>query len=147
VASTAAYPIDPTFLGNQATKSPYTKTQQEKTTMASLEMEGPYNLDKNTIDTEVTKISPGNYALGEKNDKGVLIVSYVGRSDSDVNERLKHWVDASQYPMFGFSYADSAQKAFEKECQYYHEFGPESLDNINHPARPDGTKWPCPVCD
>ena len=50
--------------------------------MASLGMDGPYKLDKETIDKKVTKKSPGNYSLGEKDDKGTFLVGYVGRADS-----------------------------------------------------------------
>jgi len=60
--------------------------------MSSLNMTGPYKLDAETIDNQVTKTSPGNYALGKKNDEGTFLVNYVGRSDSDVNRRLKDWI-------------------------------------------------------
>jgi hypothetical protein len=42
----------------------------------------------------------------------------------------------------------SPKAAFEKECKNYHDFGgSEKLDNKQHPERPDGTNWECPVCD
>jgi hypothetical protein len=112
--------------------------------MPSLGMKGPYDLNKDTIDQEVTRTSPGNYALGSKNDKGKFHVSYVGRSDSDVNSRLKSWVGKTRHPLFKFSYATSAKAAFEKECQNYHDFKPRYNDN--HPDRPTGTGWKCPRC-
>jgi hypothetical protein len=58
--------------------------------MASLRMEGCYPLDEAKIDEEVTRVSPGNYALGYVGD-GRFVASYVGRSDSDVNDRLHSW--------------------------------------------------------
>lgn len=113
--------------------------------MASLGMNGPYKLDGETIDAKVTKKSPGNYALGRKDDEGTFLVGYVGRADSDVNARLKSWVGKTKRPLFKFSYATSAKAAFEKECNNYHDFNPPSNDV--HPDRPNGTNWKCPRCD
>ena len=112
--------------------------------MASLGMNGPYKLDKDTIDAKVTRKSPGNYALGKKNEKGTFLVGYVGRSDDDVNGRLKDWVGNTRRPLFKFSYATSAKAAFEKECNNYHDFDPPG--NTSHPARPVGSNWKCPRC-
>jgi len=113
--------------------------------MPSLSMNGPYKLDKETIDTKVTRISPGNYALGKKDEKGTFLVGYVGRSDDDVKGRLKRWVGETKRPLFKFSYATSAKAAFEKECNNYHDFNPPG--NTNHPARAEGTNWKCPQCN
>jgi hypothetical protein len=83
-------------------------------------LRGPYNLDNATIDAIVTRTSPGAYALG-KVDDNIFYVSYVGRSDDDINRRLKDWV--GKYPKFKFEYYDSPKAAFEKECNLYHDFG------------------------
>lgn len=56
--------------------------------MASLNMQGPYRLTIEKIDEVVTRTSTGNYALGDVKDN-TFYVYYVGRSDDDVNERLK----------------------------------------------------------
>ena len=112
--------------------------------MATLNMNGPHKLDTKTIEDKVTKTSPGNYALGSKNDKGVFLVYYVGRSDTDVAARLKSWIGNTKRPLFKFSYATSPKAAFEKECQNYHDFEP--TDNSVHPQRPDNTNWKCPRC-
>lgn len=115
--------------------------------MASLNMNGPFPLTNKKIDEEVTRTSPGNYALGHINDESKFIVKYVGRSDSDVNDRLHDWED-SKYKKFKYSYASSAKAAFEKECKKYHEFGEsKKLDNKSHPDRPSDSNWECPVCD
>jgi len=117
--------------------------------MASLNMEGPYRLTKEKIDEVVTRKSPGNYGLGYVRDD-TFYVCYVGRSDDDVNERLKQWVGEkpNRYTHFKFSYATSPKAAFEKECRNYHDFGEsDKLDNEYHPQRPEGTNWECPVCD
>jgi len=108
-------------------------------------MKGPYKLDAETIDAKVTRMSPGNYVLGRKNEEGKLFVGYVGRSDSDVRAQLKSRVDRTKDLLFKFSYANSPEAAFEKQCKYYHDFDPPG--NYSHPARPRGTTWRCPRCD
>jgi hypothetical protein len=60
-------------------------------TLRSLEMSGSYPLSDDTIDEAMTRTSPGNYALGYMDDD-VFNVFYVGRSDSDVRQRLHEWV-------------------------------------------------------
>lgn len=60
-------------------------------TMRSLEMSGPYPLSDEAIDEALTRTSPGNYALGYM-DGDAFDVFYVGRSDSDVRQRLHEWV-------------------------------------------------------
>jgi hypothetical protein len=113
--------------------------------MPTLNMQGPYPLTIDKINEVVTRKSPGNYALGHSDEK-TFYVKYVGRADSDLNDRLKKWVGS--YPEFKFSYASSPKAAFEKESHNYHDFGgADKLDNDIHPDRPDGTDWACPVCD
>ncbi len=108
-------------------------------------MNGPYELDTNAIDAQVTETLPGNYALGNMDDNGTFLVHYVGRSDSDVNGRLIYWAYKTDYTYFKFSYANSPQEAFEKECKHYHDFDPPNNDN--HPDRPTGKGWICPRCN
>ena len=119
--------------------------------MASLNMDGAYDLTNNDISSQVTKTSAGNYALGymkTKEDGGrTFVVEYVGRSDTDVAGRLKQHV-GEKYKKFKYSYATSPKAAFEKECKNYHDFGEsQSLDNDVHPRRPDGSGWKCPCCE
>ena len=59
--------------------------------MRSLEMSGSYPLSDEAIDEMLTRTSPGNYALGYL-DGDTLDVFYVGRSDSDLRQRLHEWV-------------------------------------------------------
>jgi len=59
--------------------------------MRSLEMSGSYPLSDEAIDEALTRTSPGNYALGYM-DGDTFNVFYVGRSDSDVRQRLHEWV-------------------------------------------------------
>ncbi len=116
--------------------------------MASLGMEGPFDLNSKTIDSEVTRTSPGNYALGHVNKENTFVVNYVGRADSDLNKRIKDHINEG-YKNFKYSYATSPKAAFEKECKNYHDFGEsKKLDNEIHPDRPSNSKdWVCPKCD
>jgi hypothetical protein len=103
-------------------------------------------LSNEKIDAVVTRTAPGVYAL-DPTERGAFVVKYVGRSDDDLNKRLKDWV-GTKYVYFKFDYATSPKNAFEKECELYHDNGgPEGkLDNEIHPRRPDGTDWKCPRC-
>lgn len=103
-----------------------------------------YSFNENSINDTVTKTSAGNYALGYV-DGNTFIVQYVGRSDSDVKERLLQHI-GERYEAFKFSYATSPKAVFEKECKNYHDFNPR--DNEIHPDRPsNSTSWKCPFCD
>jgi len=141
-------------------------------TMRSLEMNGSHPLSDEAIDEVLTRTSPGNYALGYMDDT-TFVVFYVGRSDSDVRQRLHDWVGApsrydryapaskaawascrsglmplglpalgrvgvgldSSYTHFAYSYASSAEAAFEKECRNYDDFGGSGeLDNEAPPS-------------
>lgn len=117
-------------------------------------LRGSYSLNNETIDAKVTrKNSAGAYALGhveteKKNEeeRKIFYVNYVGRSDDDINGRLKEWV--GKYPRFKFEYYDSPRAAFKKECSLYHGFGEkETLDNDKHPERSKNKNWKCPRCD
>lgn len=57
--------------------------------MPTLNMQGPYEFSGAEIDKQITKTQAGNYAIGKIDPKGVFHVHYVGRSDMDVNNRLK----------------------------------------------------------
>lgn len=112
--------------------------------MASSGLKGSFPLTDDKINEEVSRTSPGAYALGYVKNESFYI-DYVGRSDTDVNDRLHDHV--GKYSRFKYDYFGSAKAAFEKECMLYHDFNPK--DNEVHPARPNGTTWKCPVasCD
>jgi len=126
--------------------------------MGSLNMTGPYDFNKDSIDINVTKVSSGNYALGflDKNSDN-FHVTYIGRSDTDVNDRLKKQLSVtkniiSKYETkslsFKYSYASSPKEAFEKECYNYHNFvNSKKLSNNQHPQSPGDEEWKCPVCN
>lgn len=113
--------------------------------MATLDMQGAYDLSYAKINELVTETAEGNYALGIINEKTQkFVVKYVGR-DSDLNARLKQHV--GRHPKFKFSYAASPQEAFEKVCRNFHDFGGTvKLGNSVHPTQPTNTEWKCPCC-
>ena len=109
-------------------------------------MFGPFSYDQPTIDNVVPTGIIGNYALGHIEDDS-FIVEYVGRSDTDLRDRLPH--SLGKYTHFKFSSASSAIEAYQKECINWHEFGGEKgyLANKIHPDKPDGVKLAfCPIC-
>lgn len=110
--------------------------------MPSSGLEGPYALTDEVINTVVTRTSPGAYATGryDSQDK-TFYISYVGRDDKDVNDRLCRHV--GKYADFKFGFCSTPKEAFEKECWLYHTYSPP--DNKYHPARPDGTNYRCPI--
>lgn len=112
--------------------------------MPNLGMEGAFNLDTKTIENKIEKTSAGNYALGRKNDEGIFLISYIGRSDSDIKKKLHKWVGRSKSDLFKFKYASSVREAFVMECDNFHDF--VHNDKIKHPERPKNTDWKCPRC-
>lgn len=115
--------------------------------MATLEMLGAFDLTNAKIDELISSTCPGNYALGiisQKTNK--FIVKYVGRSETDLNARLKQHV--GRHPKFKFSFAATPQEAFEKVCRNFHDFGgTKKLMNNVHPIPPSDVEWICPFCD
>ena len=109
-------------------------------------MSGPFTFDTNTVNEVIYDNKIGNYALGSKNEKGGLNVSYVGRSDTDVKTELLTRLQTHKKSHFKCSYAKSIQEAYEKECKNYHDFNPDELENEIHPAVPAGSNLVCPVC-
>ena len=62
--------------------------------MRSLEMQGCFPLSTQAIDELLPRISPGNYALGYLDGED-FTVFYVGRSDSDLGQRLRRIHEAA----------------------------------------------------
>jgi len=110
--------------------------------MAETGLIGPYPLKAQEIDIEINRKSPGVYVLDRSHDEGPFHISYVGRSDTDLNARLHE--HAEKYRRFKYEYHASPEDAFAKECQLYHEFNPPST--IAHPSRPLGSRWKCAHC-
>ena len=105
-------------------------------------LDGPFNMTAHEIDAAVSQEAPGAYALDQSHDSGPFHITYVGRSDTNVNASLRERM--GKYKRFKFAYLPSAEEAYVKECELYHDFNPPA--RIAHPARPMGTKWKCPRC-
>ena len=105
-------------------------------------LRGPLALKDHVIDEEISQESPGAYVLEESRDLVSFHVAYVGRSDRDINNQLH--VHVGSYKRFQYEYCSSAEEAFQKECNLYHDLEPR--DNPVHPRRQPGTAWKCPRC-
>lgn len=103
---------------------------------------GPYRLTFDGINGAVARQSAGVYALGRSDPAGNFQVKHVGRSDTDIRGRLYECIGSDT--LFKFSFYATAQAAFEKECELFHDFSPPA--NRIHPGRPKGTTWDCPRC-
>jgi hypothetical protein len=107
-------------------------------------LKGSFPLSRTQVDAHVSVVSPGIFALGHRSaDGSKFTIARVGRSDADVNRRLRDYI--GQYSHFKFGYSPSSAEAFEKECALYHQLNPR--DNKAHPPRPAGTIWRCPKCE
>jgi hypothetical protein len=107
---------------------------------------GIFQLTETAIDLHVSS-GIGAYLLGDQlNSDGSLFVRYAGRSDSDLNKRLKDWVGS--YNHFLYGYYSTIADAYQAECHFYHTFGGADgrLDNSVHPAKPFFVSGSCPVC-
>ena len=103
-------------------------------------MKGPFALTKDGVVGEITITAPGVYGLS-RTGKGEFRVDYVGRSDSDVEDRLQDHV--GKYKRFKYDYCNTVREAYESECLMYHAYDPP--DNKRHPDSPKGKNWPCPM--
>ncbi|MYC24511.1 MAG: hypothetical protein F4X56_01165 [Gammaproteobacteria bacterium] len=118
-----------------------TKEELEKNVSES------YELDSNVVNFRVAEGRLGVYILGQTAETwSDFYVQRVGRSDEDLNERLRQHAREKKYPEFMFMYCGSLKENFDWECFLYHEFDPKLLHNVYHPDRPDGEDWPCPRC-
>jgi hypothetical protein len=98
----------------------------DRASMRSLGMKGSYPLSDEAIAAELTRTSPGNYALGYLED-GRFVVFYVGRSDTDLKGRLQGWVGApSQYER----YAPSGMAAWSTRRRASSPLGTPALGRV-----------------
>jgi hypothetical protein len=91
--------------------------------MASLHMGECHPLTDARIDEAVTQVSPGNYALGYVDD-GTFVAFYLGRSDSDVNDRLHAWIDVDSTST---RYGPSAKAAYGSRRRHSRPLGTPAL--------------------
>ncbi len=98
---------------------------------------GPFELTEDEIDKHVGA-GLGAYALGNEvsNMRTEMTIRYVGRSDDNLNKRLKDWLRS--YKFFFYGHFSDISENYKKECWLYHTFGglEGKLDNRVHPAKP-----------
>jgi hypothetical protein len=105
--------------------------------------EGPFTLSRSSVDRVVSSAWPGVYLLGASSQsKGVFDVRFVGRSDTNLADRLLDWVGS--YPDFIFRHEESPIGALIEECRLFHTFDP--TDNEEHPLGPAYTQATCHMC-
>lgn len=111
-------------------------------------MKGPYSLTGGQIDTNVL-VQAGAYILVNANNNAI----YVGRADSDLNNRLKDHLSQNEtntcikrsgVTAFYFEHTQSLKDAYVLECDWYHRYGPTC--NVAHPAK-SSLSWFCPICE
>ncbi len=102
-------------------------------------MLGGFPLDKAQIDVRVPAAAIGAYVLSRDGKTA----HYVGRSDSDLANRLRTHAAISGYTTFWYELARSPMQAYFLECEWFHKFHPTA--NQNHPAVPPRVTWKCPV--
>jgi len=110
--------------------------------MPSTNLSGPFPLTRDIVNSAVYGIGPGAYALGHIDQSRNFVIERIGRSDKDLNGRLRQHVGT--YSVFKFSFFDSAILSYHKECSLYHDFRPR--DNKFHPNCPVDEDLVCPVC-
>jgi hypothetical protein len=110
--------------------------------MATTGLLGPYPLTYADVEDAIPRVAPGAFALGHKDPSGRFYVDFVGRADGDVRGKLVELIGSGN--LFKYSCTSSAEAAFMKECELFHDFKPPG--NRMHPDRPSGTNWECPRC-
>lgn len=85
-------------------------------------LRGPFALSDDMIDREVNGHRAGAFALDDCGNGDNFTITFVGRSDIDVNNQLHVYV--GRYERFKFVYCSSAKAAFERECELFHDFAP-----------------------
>ncbi len=115
--------------------------------------DGPFPLSIESVDLQIEPGRVGVYVLLQvETGSGDLVVIRVGRSDTDLNGRIKKYLSDPLYEQderydlathFSFAYLETSESAFETECVLYHDWKPHL--NEQHPGRPRGSEACCPV--
>ena len=90
----------------------------------------------------------GVYLLGRvAAECGAFIPRYVGRSDSDIRQRLSGHEKLALTTHFCVQLCGSPEEAFMRECFYWHALRDEALlFNTIHPDSPGQAGLQCPYC-
>ena len=107
---------------------------------------GPYDLDKESIERVVKSRKAGNFAIGYIAPIGGFAPKMIGGSDEDLRQGIMNKIETAHqrgYDKFCFKYTKSVKERFEIECFNFHNFH-RQLDHKKHPYSPDGTNYSCP---
>jgi len=105
---------------------------------------GPIHLARADVEARLPAAGPGVYALGHaRPQEGAVFISWVGRADGDLRDRVLGHVGGRYTACFWLPTA-TAEEAWRAECELWHEMGGEELDSDLHPVPPGDL--PCPVC-
>lgn len=110
--------------------------------MSGAELNGPYRLVYEEITFFVRAASKGVYMLGQQGQSNRFLISYIGAGFTDVRSELLDRIGTAS--MFKIQLTQSADAAFRKQCDLFHQFQPSG--NFVHPERPRGSSVQCPYC-
>ena len=103
---------------------------------------GPFLLTTYGIQREVPRRTAGAYALGSlRMDADFGRADFLGRADADLVHELSGHI--GHFQTFLFVAAPTAEEAFHRECEIYHQL---NRPDLRHPTRPAGSDWVCPIC-
>ena len=140
----------------KSTRPPSYWSQRPDTIIDKLTLpDGPFALTLESVDEHVAPGRLGVYVLLQVEEGSAdLVVVRVGRSDTDLNRRLKAYLSDPVYQLderyelvthFSFGFLETPQAAFETECVLFHDWQPAL--NEHHPGCPRGSEGRCPVRD
>jgi hypothetical protein len=98
-----------------------------------------FRLRSGIVRAIIPKRRIGSYLLSDGRD-----VSYVGRSDRCLQQRLLNHVHSRRAQFFEYQLHDSPYNSFIAECAGYHNH--DILTNKAHPAAPHLLFAVCPFC-
>jgi hypothetical protein len=105
-------------------------------------LQGPFSLSFEVVDREVPRHVPGVYVVGYVDPDGWFRIENVGRSDDDLRGALDARIGTASH--FKFLAMPTADQAFARECQIFHDFKPPGTRC--HPEPPADSDRDCPRC-
>lgn len=103
-----------------------------------------YCLNNHNVRRLVPADAIGFYRLG--NDiAGAFALSYFGRSDTSIRQRLLFHARARRATHFQFALTETIYQAFALECSEWH-LRPPGARNVIHPDAPRWIGYGCPWC-
>jgi hypothetical protein len=93
----------------------------------------------------VMRVPEGLLGVFQLSRTGDGIISFVGRADDDLRQRLLDNLDKG-YVDFQYAPLPWVKETYEMQCRlYHHAGGRKCLDNADHPYPPEGKLWRCAI--